>query len=78
MTDGLCRIMRHPQYTGILLFTLGWIVHWPSLITLLLWPVLGTAYIWLARQEEKQALAEFGDEYTAYAARTKRFIPFIV
>jgi len=78
VTGGLYRVMRHPQYTGILLFTLGWIVHWPSLITLLLWPVLGAAYVWLARQEEKQARAEFGDEYTAYAARTKRFIPFIV
>ncbi len=78
VSDGLYRWVRHPQYTGLLLFTLGWILHWPSLVTLLLWPLLAAAYIWLARQEERQALAEFGEEYAAYAARTKRFVPFVI
>lgn len=75
---GLYRYMRHPQYTGILLFTLGWILHWPSVITLMLWPILAAAYVWLAKQEERQAFEEFGGAYEAYAARTKRFIPFVV
>ena len=75
---GIYRFMRHPQYTGILLFTLGWLVHWPSIVTLVLWPLLIVMYVWLAKQEEKQALEDFGDEYISYAKQTKRFIPFII
>jgi protein-S-isoprenylcysteine O-methyltransferase Ste14 len=78
VTVGLYRFMHHPRYTGIFLFTLGWILHWPSIVTLLLWPVLIVAYVWLARCEERQAEAEFGDEYRAYAAKTKRFLPGVV
>ncbi len=78
VTTGIYRWMRHPQYTGIFLFTLGWILHWPSFVTLALWPVLMAAYVWLALYEERQARAEFGDDWDAYAARTKRFIPGIV
>ncbi len=78
VTTGLYRYMRHPQYTGILLFTLGWLIHWPSVVTLMLWPILVMAYVWLARQEERQAEEEFGAAYLEYAARTKRFIPFLV
>jgi protein-S-isoprenylcysteine O-methyltransferase Ste14 len=78
VTDGLYRWMRHPQYTGIFLFTFGWILHWPSLVTLLLWPVLIAAYVWLARAEERQAKAEFGDAWDDYAGRTARFIPGLV
>lgn len=75
---GLYRSIRHPQYTGIFLFTLGWILHWPSIVTLILWPILMLAYIWLARQEEKQAITEFGEEYLEYMKRTKRFVPFLI
>lgn len=78
VTDGIYRWIRHPQYTGIFLFSFGWLVHWPSVVTLLLWPVLCAAYVWLARFEERQALAEFGAAYEEYAARTKRFVPFVV
>jgi methanethiol S-methyltransferase len=78
VSTGLYRYIRHGQYTGIFLFTLGWILHWPSVITLLLWPVLIGAYVWLAKQEEKQAIEEFGTAYIEYAKKTKRFIPFLV
>jgi protein-S-isoprenylcysteine O-methyltransferase Ste14 len=78
VSGGIYRFVRHPQYTGLLLFTLGWIVHWPSLVTLALWPILVAAYVWLARQEEKQAEEEFGEAWRAYAAKTKRFVPGVV
>ena len=78
MTTGLYRYLRHPQYTGILLFALGWLLHWPTVVTLLLWPLLVAAYAWLARQEERLALEEFGQAYADYAARTKRFVPGLV
>jgi protein-S-isoprenylcysteine O-methyltransferase Ste14 len=78
VTTGIYRYMRHPQYTGIMLFTLGWMLHWPSLVTLVLWPLLIAAYAWLARQEEKQAAEEFGEAYARYSKRTKCFVPFII
>jgi protein-S-isoprenylcysteine O-methyltransferase Ste14 len=78
VTSGVYRYLRHPQYTGIFLFTLGWILHWPSVITLLLWPILIGAYAWLARHEERQALEDFGQAYADYARRTKGFVPGVV
>lgn len=78
VTTGLYRWIRHPQYSGIFLFTLGWILHWPSLVTLALWPVLVAAYVWLALREERQARSEFGAAYDDYAARTARFIPSLL
>lgn len=75
---GIYQYVRHPQYTGIFLFTFGWILHWPSFVTLILWPTLIVAYVWLAKQEEKQTIEEFGEAYIKYAKRTKRFIPFVV
>lgn len=77
VTTGLYRFMRHPQYTGILLFTFGWIVHWPSIITIALWPLVVAMYVWLALKEEQQVRLEFGEAYDAYAQRTKRFIPVV-
>jgi protein-S-isoprenylcysteine O-methyltransferase Ste14 len=78
ITTKLYRYIRHPQYTGILLFTLGWILHWPTVVTLILWPILAGAYVWLSKREEKQAVEEFGSAYLDYAAKTKRFIPFVI
>ncbi|MBI5731252.1 MAG: isoprenylcysteine carboxylmethyltransferase family protein [Ignavibacteriales bacterium] len=78
VTTGIYRYIRHPQYTGILLFTFGWLVHWPSIVTLALWPIMIVMYTWLAKQEEKQALEEYGEDYIVYAKRTKRFIPFLI
>lgn len=78
VTTGIYRYLRHPQYTGIFLFTFGWILHWPSVITIILWPVLVMAYVWLARHEEKYVAKEFGDAYREYAQKTPRFVPFII
>lgn len=78
VTDGIYKFMRHPQYTGIFLFTLGWLIHWPSVITLVLWPVLTASYVWLALQEEKELVEVYGESYVEYARRTKRFIPGVV
>lgn len=75
---GIYKRIRHPQYTGIFLFTLGWILHWPSIITLIIWPVLLIAYYWLSRFEEKMAIEDFGDEYKSYMKNTKRFVPYIL
>jgi protein-S-isoprenylcysteine O-methyltransferase Ste14 len=79
VTTGIYRWVRHPQYTGLILFTFGWIIHWPSLITMVLWPLLSAAYVGLALAEEREAAMCFGAEYRAYSAATpRRFLPFIV
>ncbi len=78
VTDGIYKFMRHPQYTGIFLFTLGWLIHWPSIVTLLLWPILTTSYIWLSIQEEKEMIEIYGEEYINYTKKTKRFIPYLI
>lgn len=78
VTTGIYRFIRHPQYTGIFLFTFGWILHWPSVITLVLWPILVAAYVWLSHREEKFITEEFGDAYRQYARKTPRFFPRIL
>jgi protein-S-isoprenylcysteine O-methyltransferase Ste14 len=78
VTNGIYRFVRHPQYTGMFLFTLGWILHWPSVITLILWPVLVVAYVWLARREEAVVIEEFGEPYLEYAKKTPRFLPRVL
>jgi methanethiol S-methyltransferase len=78
VTDGLYSWVRHPQYTGIFLFALGWAVHFHTWLTWTLLIPMTLAYVVLARAEEKTALDEFGRKYEEYASRTKRFIPFVV
>jgi methanethiol S-methyltransferase len=73
--SGPYALVRHPQYTAFLLIMLGFLVQWPTLITLAMFPVLTVMYVQLARREEAEVAAESGDEYARYAARTPRFIP---
>lgn len=55
--------MRHPQYLGFVVVILGFLVQWPTLITLIMFPILITMYVRLARREEREVMAEFGEEY---------------
>ena len=76
VTDGLYRFVRHPQYTGLFLALFGeGVVHWPTLFSVDLFPVIVFAYYRLARNEERRLLEEFGDEYRAYRHRVPMFIP---
>jgi protein-S-isoprenylcysteine O-methyltransferase Ste14 len=74
-TTGLYAYVRHPQYVGFILIMLGFLLQWPTLLTLLMFPVLVAMYVQLARQEEREALAEFGDAYARYVATTPAFFP---
>lgn len=67
--------IRHPQYAAFIVIMVGFLVQWPTLPTLLMFPLLVWLYIRLARREEKEALAMFGDQYARYAENTPRFIP---
>jgi protein-S-isoprenylcysteine O-methyltransferase Ste14 len=73
--SGPYRHIRHPQYAGFVLIMLGFLVQWPTLVTLAMFPVLLTMYVLLARREEAETEREFGDAWRAYADRTPRFLP---
>ena len=76
VTDGLYRFVRHPQYTGLFLGLFGeGVVHWPTIFSIAIFPVIILAYFLLARSEEKKVIKQFGDEYRAYRARVPMFIP---
>ena len=76
VTDGLYAFVRHPQYTGLFIALFGeGVVHWPTLFSVGLFPVIVLVYVWLAHREEKHVLAEFGDTYRAYRRRVPMFIP---
>ena len=57
--------------------TLGWLIHWPTLPTALVWPILTVSYYSLARREEAELESKFGIEYLEYAEKVPMFIPRI-
>lgn len=72
---GLYARMRHPQYVGFILIMSGFLLQWPTVLTLAMFPVLVVMYACLGRAEEHAMAREFGDAYRAYAARTPRYLP---
>jgi len=78
VTSGVYKFIRHPQYTGLLLLSLGMMIEWATLPMLIMFPVMVFMYTRLAMKEEKDMIDEFGEEYKRYMVRTKMFIPFIV
>jgi methanethiol S-methyltransferase len=74
-TDRLYGVVRHPQYTGIFLGLFGQLIHWPTIPTVVLFPVVVWAYVRLARREERQMMERFGDAYEAYRRRVPMFFP---
>lgn len=74
-TTGPYARLRHPQYLGFILIMLGFLLQWPTLLTLAMFPVLLWMYLRLARQEERAARATFGEAYRRYAAGVPAFVP---
>ncbi len=74
-TTGPYARVRHPQYVGFILVMVGFLFQWPTLLTLIMFPVLVWMYVRLARREEREALATFGDAYARYAAWVPGFVP---
>jgi protein-S-isoprenylcysteine O-methyltransferase Ste14 len=74
-TTGVYAYVRHPQYVGFVLVMFGFLLQWPTLLTLAMFPILVGMYAYLARQEEREVLRQFGDEYRRYMARVPAFIP---
>jgi protein-S-isoprenylcysteine O-methyltransferase Ste14 len=74
-TGGAYAHIRHPQYVAFLLIMFGFLLQWPTLVTAVMFPVLVTVYVRLARREERDVRAAFGPQWDAYAARTPPFVP---
>jgi len=74
-TTGPYAHVRHPQYVSFILIMFGFLLQWPTLLTLVMFPVLVWMYVRLARSEEREAEAEFGETYRAYARRVPAFLP---
>jgi protein-S-isoprenylcysteine O-methyltransferase Ste14 len=76
VTEGIYRRIRHPMYTALFVYSLGqalvvpnWIVGPGYLVT------FGLLFGLRLRPEERMMREEFGAEYEAYVARTKRLFP---
>ncbi len=74
-TSGPYAYIRHPQYAAFVLIMFGFLLQWPTLLTLAMFPVLVYMYVRLARREEQEVAREFGNEYEQYAARVPTFLP---
>ena len=74
-TSGPYARIRHPQYVAFVLILLGFLLQWPTLLTLVMFPILLVMYGRLAVTEEAEMRRQFGTDFDAYAARTPRFLP---
>jgi protein-S-isoprenylcysteine O-methyltransferase Ste14 len=76
-TTGLYARLRHPQYAGFVLVLTGFLVQWPTLLTLAMYPFLIWMYARLARAEERETRARFGAVFDDYARRVPGFFPIL-
>ena len=74
VTGAYARV-RHPQYIGFVLIMTGFLLQWPTLVTLVMYPILVVMYALLGRREERDMLAQFGDAYRRYMAAVPPFFP---
>ena len=72
---GPYKAIRHPQYLAFILVMVGFLVQWPTIITAIMFPILVVMYVRLARAEERDAEAQFGEAWRAYARVTPGFFP---
>jgi protein-S-isoprenylcysteine O-methyltransferase Ste14 len=73
--DGPYRWIRHPQYAGFIAILTGFVLQWPTILTLAMYPPLVAMYVALARREEREARASFGSAYDRYAACVPAWFP---
>src|SRR5689334_255669 len=76
-TTGAYAWVRHPQYVAFIAIMLGFLLQWPTILTLAMFPILVAMYIHLAHSEEAEARRAFGAEYDRYAAVTPGWFPHL-
>lgn len=75
VTNGIYRFVRHPQYSGFALMIIGFLIQWPTIITMVMAPILLIMYAKLAKKEEKKMVELFGERYIEYCKQVPAFIP---
>ena len=75
VTKGIYGFVRHPQYLGLILILVAFNIQWPTLLTLLMAPLLIVAYVRQSRREDAALKVRFGAAFARYAARVPAFIP---
>jgi protein-S-isoprenylcysteine O-methyltransferase Ste14 len=75
--SGAYGAVRHPQYAGFVLIMVGFLLQWPTIPTLLMFPVLLFVYRRLAISEEREVRERYGAAWDAYARYTPRFVPHL-
>lgn len=73
--NGFYARIRHPQYLGFVAIMFGFLLQWPTIFTLIMFPILIIMYARLAKFEEKEMVKTFGKEYEEYKKNTPAFIP---
>lgn len=76
-SSGLYHYIRHPQYAGFILIIVGFLLQWPTLITLIMTPILIWRYIRLGKDEEKAVSKKFGNKYAIYKKETPAYFPSV-
>ena len=77
-TTGVYARLRHPEYTAFVVTMIGFLLQWPTLVTLAMFPILILLYVRLAIREERDALAQFGEAYRRYQVETPALFPRIM
>jgi protein-S-isoprenylcysteine O-methyltransferase Ste14 len=72
---GMYAYVRHPQYVAFILVMIGFLIQWPTILTMIMFPLLVWRYVALAREEEASVKQEFGEQYAEYAAKTPGWFP---
>ena len=67
--------VRHPQYVAFVLIMFGFLLQWPTVVTMAMFPILCAMYLRLALAEEREAAARVGEQWEHFASRTPRFVP---
>jgi protein-S-isoprenylcysteine O-methyltransferase Ste14 len=68
-------VIRHPQYLALGLWGIGMSILWPRFLVLASLSIMFILYYFLAKDEERRMLGEFGDGYRDYMGRTGMFLP---
>lgn len=77
VTGGIYKYIRHPQYSSFIVCSFGLLLIWPRYIVLISFVTMLFVYYILARVEEQECCAKFGESYISYMNTTNMFIPFI-
>lgn len=75
VTTGLYAKLRHPQYLGLIIIVVAFLIMWPTILTILLAPFLMGKYVLLGRQEDRELEKEFGEDFRRYCEKVPAFIP---